>query len=344
VPGAESRRVRADTSLILEAAIVVMVLAGCGRRSTPIPQELTGSAPVGGMVLVANHESDDASIIDVAARTFVRIPVGDDPHEAAVSPDGRRGVVSVRGAERLAVIDLAGRRVERMVDLRRYGHPHGVGFVPGMPDVVAVTSARSRSVLLVDITTGAVVATLPTGSAGTHMLGITADGRRMYAVSLGAGGITELDLGRRALVRAMPVAPETEALAVAPDGSTVWVGSNEKGTVSVVDTERWQIDTTIPPVGYPYRIGVSPDGTRAVVTDLRGGRILVYDVKTRALVGQVGGLGEPRGVRIAADNRTAFVTLIEEDVLAAIDIVDMRVLMRVPVGAYPDGVGWGPKP
>lgn len=67
-------------------------------------------------------------------------------------------------------------------------------------------------------------------------------------------------------------------------------------------------------------------------------------MKTRALVGQVGGLAEPRGVRVAGDNRTAFVTLIDDDVVAAIDIVDMRVLMRVPVGAYPDGVGWGPKP
>jgi YVTN family beta-propeller protein len=327
------------------AVALLPALYNCGRRSTPLPQQLTGSAPVGGIVLVANHESDDASIVDVAARTFVRVPVGDNPHEAAVSADGRWGAVTVLGVNRLAVIDLLNRRVARMVDLSRYRHPHGVDFVPGAPSTVAVTSGASKSVLLIDVTSGMVVAVIPTASTGSHMLGITADGRRLYtANNVRAGGITELDVTGRALVRDLRIAPETEAIAVAPDGSTVWVGSNTRGTVSVVDTERWQIDTTIPPVGYPYRIGISPDGMRAVVTDMEGDRVLIYDVKTRALLGQVGGLGEPRGVRIAGDNRTAFITLIREDVVAAIDIVDMKVLMRVPVGAYPDGVGWGPRP
>jgi hypothetical protein len=47
-------------------------------------------------------------------------------------------------------------------------------------------------------------------------------------------------------------------------------------------------------------------------------------------------------VKIAPDNRTAFVTLGATNMVAAIDLVERKVLWRAPVGASPDGVWYGP--
>jgi YVTN family beta-propeller protein len=47
-------------------------------------------------------------------------------------------------------------------------------------------------------------------------------------------------------------------------------------------------------------------------------------------------------VKIAPDNRTVFVTLGTENAVAAIDLVEKKVLWKTPVGASPDGVWYGP--
>jgi DNA-binding beta-propeller fold protein YncE len=92
----------------------------------------------------------------------------------------------------------------------------------------------------------------------------------------------------------------------------------------------------------PYRIGLSPDGSLAVICDPKDNKIHIADVKARKLIGEVGSLGSPRGVRSAPDNRTVFVTLGAENAVAAIDLVEKKVLWRAPVGASPDGVWYGP--
>ena len=92
----------------------------------------------------------------------------------------------------------------------------------------------------------------------------------------------------------------------------------------------------------PYRIGISPDGSTAVICDPKDDKIHIADVHKRAVVGEVASLGSPRGVKIAPDNRTAFVTLGAENAVAAIDLVDRKVLWKAPVGSSPDGVWYGP--
>ena len=94
----------------------------------------------------------------------------------------------------------------------------------------------------------------------------------------------------------------------------------------------------------PYRIGISPDGSLAVICDPKDEKIHIADVKQRKVIGEVGSFGSPRGVKIAPDNRTAFVTLGPQNAVAAVDLVDRKVLWTAPVGTAPDGVWYGPPP
>ncbi len=340
------------TNARLAARTVALTLAltfgadGAAAQQAAHSATSPSTTTLGGTALVANQGSASATIVDVAGRSGRNVDVGTGPHEAVISPDGRRGVVTIYGdrtpGNRLAIIDLAAGSLVRHIELGDFRRPHGALFVPGSDAMVVVTSEASQRLLLVDIDSGRVVADIPTRADGSHMVGLTADGARAYTANIRSGSISEIDLATRSFTRDLEVAPQTEGIAVRPVGSEVWVGSNEAGTVSVVDTESWKVVATIPGFGLPYRLAFSPDGETAVVCDPKLDRIHIVDVIARKVVGEISGLGTPRGVVVSPDNRTAFVTVADSPAVVAVDLVDRRELMRVPVGQSPDGVGYHP--
>jgi YVTN family beta-propeller protein len=309
-------------------------------------------APVSsGVVLVANQQSGSATIVDVATHATTTLDVGTGPHETVVSPDGRWGVVTIYGVggangagNQLAIIDLVAKKVAKTIDLGIYTRPHGASFVPGNPSQLVVTSETTANIVLVDLAGGKVITAIPTNHPGSHMLGVTSDGKHLFTASIPFGGISEIDLEKRTFVRDLQISSNTEGVAVAPDGSSIWVGSNDAGSVSVVDSKSWRVAATITGPTMPYRIGFAPDGNLVVFCDPQANKIWIADARTRKITGSVDGLGSPRGVKVAPDNRTAFVTLGADNAVASVDLVDRKVNWSVPVGAAPDGVWYGPKP
>lgn len=335
---------------LLFVAAIATALASCSRAVSMETGDGSGAPSPGaaraGMLLVANQQSANASIVDLATGEVVTIPVGAGPHEAVISPDGRWGVVTVYGTQvpgnRLAVIDMRQRAVVRMVDLGEYRRPHDIVFLPGSSTRVAVTSEASRNVIVADIESGRVVTNVATHAPGSHSLALANDGRTLFTANVPAGSVSQLDLGTRQLVRHIPVGPQAEGIAITPDGREVWAGSNQAGTVSIIDVASGTIVETLSGLGVPYRITISPDGRWAAIPDPQGNRVHVADVAQRRVVGTITGIGSPRGVEIASDSRTAFVTLGPENAVLVVDLVDRTVLAEHRVGTAPDGVGWGP--
>jgi DNA-binding beta-propeller fold protein YncE len=270
------------------------------------------------------------------------IAVGAGPHEAAVSPDGSIAVVTVYGDEtpgnRLAVIDLGADSVVRTIELGSYTRPHGVLFLGGRPDRIAVTSESTANVLLVDLATGG-IGTVPTNARGSHMVAVASDGRRAWTANVADGSVSELDLAGRRFVRKVTVPARPEGITVTPDGAEVWVGSNATGAVSVISTASGEVVHTLEGARFPYRLAASPDGRRVAVVDGVADRLRLADVATRAWAGEVE-LDSPRGVVIGADNRTAWVTLAGGRV-AEVDLDALRVRRTISVQTSPDGVGVG---
>jgi YVTN family beta-propeller protein len=301
-----------------------------------------------GFVLVANQQSADASLIDLRTDAMKLIPVGQGPHEAAISPSGAVGVVTIYGTQvpgnELAVIDIRKAAVTRTISLGQYTRPHGAVFLPGDETRVVVTSEATQNIVLVNIAEGKVEGAIPTGAQGSHMVAITHDGKRAFTSNVGSGGVSELDLAGKALVRAIAIAPRVEGVAVTPDGSTVLAGSNTNGTVSILDTKTGAVASTLSGFSLPYRIATSNDGRIAIVCDPQGNRIHVIDVAQRKVAWTLDGLESPRGVTIAPDNKTAFVTLAGVPAVGVVDLTERKLVRKIGVGASPDGVGYGVVP
>ncbi|MGH7462944.1 MAG: cytochrome D1 domain-containing protein, partial [Longimicrobiales bacterium] len=241
----------------------------------------------------------------------------------------------------LAAIDIRKGTVTRTISLGEYTRPHGAVFLPGDESRVVVTSETTQNIVLVNIAEGKVEGAIPTGALTSHMVAITRDGKRAFTSNMRSGGISEMDLAGKSLVRTIAVAPQVEGVAVTPDGSLVLAGSNANGTVSIIETRTGTVAATLSGFSLPYRIAASADGRIAIVCDPQGNRIHVIDVAQRKVAWTLDGLEGPRGVTIAPDNKTAFVTLAGGPSVGVVDLTERKLVRSIGVGASPDGVGYG---
>ena len=333
---------------------------GIGMPSTetcpPAIPDATGSggrlpaAATVGQLLIAHDGSGDASILDLATGRATYIAVGlRDPHEAAVSSDGRWGIVTDFGRQvkgqfdgnRAAVIDMAAKRVARIIDLGEARGAHGVAFVPGTHRAV-ITTQSSQSVVEVDAARGTVVSTIDTRADGSHLLAVAPDGRTAFTVNEGDGTVSRLDLVRRAFAARYPAAPEAaEGIAITADGRELWVGTRGAGTVRILDAARGTVLATLADFPTPDRIAISRDGRRAMISDVRCG-IIVVDVATRRRLAAIPDT-YAGGMTLAPDGSVAF-TAVRRRGIKVVDLETRRVVARHALSERPHGIAWGPRP
>jgi DNA-binding beta-propeller fold protein YncE len=318
--------------------------AGSG---APLPAAVTGN------LLVANQFGGTATLVELGTRAVTHLETGVSPHDAAVSPDGRWGVVSNFGpsrderhlGNRLFVVDMARKRIARVIDTGEHRGLHDVAFRPGFPTRVLVTAQTARKLIEVDVATGAIVGSIDTRADRSHLVAVTRDGRTAFTTNEGTGTVSRLDLAERRFVASFPAWPEVEGIAVTADGKELWVGHNAKGAVKVLDASTGAVRAVLPGFRFPVRMVTAPDG-RIVVSDPGCRAVVVADPATRRVISTTH-LPYDQPVLagdVAPDGRVAFVALGGERAVIALDLQTGRVLARHRAGSHPDGLGWGPIP
>jgi DNA-binding beta-propeller fold protein YncE len=306
---------------------------------------------VTGTIIAANMTAGSVSLIDAATgKTVATLLTAVAPHEVAVSRDGRWAVVSEYGNQTaignsLLVIDIVAGAVARSIDLGALKRPHGMRFLPGDRRLV-VTSEAAGVIGLIDFPSGTVAATIETGALLSHMIAVSADGKRAFVTNVRPGSVSVFDLEARIRTGLHSVGTLVEGIAVTPDGREVWAGGNISKTIHVVDPASGAVIATIAGFGMPYRIAITPDGRRAVVTDPGEEKIHVVDVPGRRIIATVdvppvnGTAASPQGVTLSPDGLLAVVTLKGANQLVILDIVSARITATYATGGGSDGVGF----
>ncbi len=311
-----------------------------------LPAVAGAQAPgVSGTLVVTNKTPATASIIDLqSGRVVATLPTGQGPHEVVISRDGSTAVVTDYGAQipgqSLTIIDVMGKSVRRTIPLGEYRRPHGIVFLPG-DSLVAVTSETHRAVLTVNIRSGAIVRVAMTNQAGSHMVGVTADGRRGYTGDIGSNTVTELDMVSGAVLRRFDVPAQPEAINVTSDGREVWVGSNATGRISAIDLSTGAVTTATEGFSWPYRVLFTPDHATVLLPDYRGNALRFVDRASKRELGRLALDGQgPQGIALGAGARHAFLSLSARGRVAIIDLASRQVVGHVPAGETPDGVAY----
>jgi YVTN family beta-propeller protein len=347
------RQLRSPRRLALAAAALVSLTAGDVAASS-------------GTLVVLNKAEASASLIDLASgKVAATVKTGDGPHEVAISPDGKQAVVTNYGGQgkpgsTLTVIDLAGARVARTIDLGSHRRPHGIQFAPGGRDLL-VTAEDSRALLVLDPASGKVRKAIITGQEVSHMVAASPDGKRAYVASIGSGTMTAIDLAAGKVLGHVATGAGAEGIAVTPDGASVWVTNRDADNVAVVDARTLNVIARVPAPSFPIRVQITADGKVAVVSCAKSGEVRFFDVGKRTELAKLGMQGSaasgegklfgdqfgkspvPIGIVIppAGDGR-AYVASAHADEVVAIDLKGRKIVTRLRAGKEPDGLGWSP--
>ena len=194
--------------------------------------------------------------IGVATRRVVgklNLGLGGFVGDLAVTPDGRKAYISIRGIINTSTPQLTPPRVE-VVDVSQ-------------PTLSADTT----------IFTGG-------DRFGPNGAALTPDGRRLYLAHLGERSVFVIDTGANSIINTVPIgSTQGTGVAISPDGSRAVVVDRGNGALYVIDTSTEArivtIPTTNPTGGNVFgRLVVSPDGRQVYSAHAASPVLTIFDI------------------------------------------------------------------
>jgi YVTN family beta-propeller protein len=320
-----------------------------------------------GTLLVLNKSDNNVSLINVATgKVVATIPTGAGPHEVAVSPNGKIAVVANYGTQQapgssLTVIDVAGKKQLKTIDLGEYRRPHGIEWLRG--DEIVVTAEGNKALLIVDIESGKVAAAVTTDQNVSHMVVLARRSNRAFVANIGSGSVTVIDLKTRKKITDLQTGAGAEGIDISPDEREVWVTNRAANTVSVIDVNTLKILATLESKDFPIRVKFAPGGKHVLVSNARSGDVAIFDAAAKKEIrripmllkaaegstsgqrifgAQFGQSPVPVGILVAPKLSHAFVANTNADIVTMIDLKTWQVAGRLTAGKEPDGLGYSP--
>ncbi|HXH53127.1 MAG TPA: cytochrome D1 domain-containing protein [Sphingomicrobium sp.] len=292
------------------------------------------------LLIVGNKGEDSISFVDlVTGRELARRETGPNPHEIALSPDGKRIAVVAYGGSSIDIFDVERRERVRTVALVPDSRPHGILWLPDGRIIATTEGARTLSIVSPDQER---VSAIPLGQDGGHMVAVSPNFARAFVANIGSGTVSVIDLARARKLRDLPVGSRPEGIAVTPDGRQLWVSEVGGDAVHVIDAVTLRPMAKLATGKQPIRVIISPDGRTAVTSNYGEGTLSLFDTATlrprrtitvsgQAQFGQV-------TILFDADGRRLYVAETGIDRLAELDMASGTVIGRLPAGKNGDGL------
>lgn len=288
---------------------------------------------------VTNSGSGTVSVFDIASGApLAGIPVGAEPVDVAISPDGEFAYVADKGEDRVTVISTATKAVVASVAVG--SEPRGVALTPDgaillvansgddtvsalarasgaplsppigvgpEPDGIAVSpdgrlafvAQRGGGISTIDIATRSVVGEIE-DNLGPSRLTIGPRGGRGFVTNRDASSVTAFNpVNGVAVGPPIPTGTKPAGIAIDPSGATAYAASPSDGTLTPIDTA---LDSALglPFGGFPGATGIAfaPGGPFAYVTDGAGAAATVLDSSRNAAIASVTVGDEPTAAAV----------------------------------------------
>ncbi len=293
-------------------------------------------------LLVLEKAQNTLVILDPVTLTIVaRIPAGNDPHEVAVSSDGRVAYVSNyhaangEGGSQITVIDLVAQKPLTPIDLGGLRAPHGLDFAAGK---LWFSVEDSKAVGRYDPVARRVDWVTGTGQERTHMVVVSRDGKRVFSTNVNSPSVSIIEppLARPTGVRPPPggVGARPPAPAGPPSAGLPPAGPPAGGNRP---TAEWQL-TNIAVGRGAEGLDLTPDGRELWVANAQDHTISVIDVATKAVVATLASTTSANRLKITPDGRFAFVSDLGGNEMLVINIRTRAAHTRIAMGGNSEGI------
>ena len=284
------------------------------------------------LAYVANYFDNTVVPVDPHTHAFgVPIPVGANPRDVSLSPDGTRLYVADQGDQAVSVIDVRAQRVIGTVTLA--GSPWGVRVAPdGRTVWVSLTS--DNAVQPIDVSTLVAGKTIAVGDEPGN-IAISPNGAFLLVADLRSNDVTPVDLRTRTALAPIPTGAHPRSVAIAPDGASAYVTNSGADSVTVIDMIKFAA------VG-DVRVGVSPrglafaaDGRSVYVANFASNTITTIDTATRTVRGSTFVGYNPIAVGVEPGGASALVVNSGDNDCVPVDLSTHAVGQRIPLGNRP---------
>src|ERR1700688_2266206 len=260
--------------------------------------------PGGPNLVLTAKSANKIQFFDAATLTKIaELDMQGSTHEMIRSPDSGKVYASVYGGgifgknkdpdHRIAVIDLASKKLERTIDLGKNIAPHSVMMDAG--GMLWLTAELGNAVLAIDPETDKIACIDLGGSP--HWIGGSHTTGKLFASFKTKEAVAVVDTASHKMIGKIPIPHGAEGIAVTPDGETLFVCAHWKGVVHVFDARTHEHSRTIDIDGAPgeanqlRRVRVSPDGHYVCASSHVDNFAAVYEADT---LKQVAGFDTPK--------------------------------------------------
>src|SRR5262245_37631815 len=206
---------------------------------------------------------------------------------------------------------------------------------------LVVLNKAEATASLVDLGSGEVIATLPTGQ-GPHEAATSADGRLALAANYGTreapgSSLTLIDVAAAKVVKTIGLGDYRRPHGVRwLDARRALVTVEDSHALLLVDTEAASVEAAIATdQDVSHMVAVAPGGARAFVANIGSGSVTVVDLQARKAIAQIKTGAGAEGIDITPDGRQVWVTNREADTVSVIDAASLKVLATLQSPSFP---------
>jgi len=201
-----------------EQAVVQMIPVGWGGHGTLL-------SPDQERLYIGSMMMDHIMVVDVGTRLPVdRITFEDGVRPFVITPDGETMYVQLSRLHGFKIVDL------------EKGEVVGAKKLPPLPEDIEIPRTFPHTV--------------------NHGLGLTPDGKHLFAAASIAGYVAVYTVPELELVTTIPVGEEPNWIVFNELGAYAYVTNRMSDTVSVIDTETMKVIKTVTVGKYPQRMAV----------------------------------------------------------------------------------------
>jgi DNA-binding beta-propeller fold protein YncE len=301
-----------------------------------------------GRLLVLLRNASALAFVDPASGNVLgRVPVGRDPHEVTVTPDGATAFVASPGIG-ISMIDVRAMKEIRRIDTGTASAPHDVLYAGGK---LYFTAEGYKSIGRYDPVANKVEWMLGIGQDGTHLLVLAKDQQTLWVPNRGSNSVSVIDgiAGGppRYKVTAIPVPGLTpEGIDLSPDGSELWTATRGDGAVSIIDTSSRRVKQSFGlRLTDANRLKFTPDGSKVLILDGGTGRLTILDAKARKEIKRLKVADRDTGdggVFVMPDGSRAYLGLRDDHSVVVVDLKTLEIQNRFPMGpdSGPGCINW----
>jgi YVTN family beta-propeller protein len=302
-------------------------------------------------LLVLEKDQNTLVIVDPASLTVVaRVPVGDNPHEVAVSDDGKTAYISNYGGNTIAVVDLVAQKPLPAIDLGALRAPHGLEFVGGK---LYFTAEGAKVVGRFDPATKKIDWVIGTGQDRTHMVIVTKDLKTVLTSNVSSGTISLIGQVAPGQGRGPgggppgggpgpggPGGPQPgRGGPGGPGGGPGGRGGPPPGGPG--GGPDWEV-TNIP-VGHGSEgFDLTPDGKELWVANANDHTISIIDLASKKVVQELPSTGNANRLKITLDGKYAFVSDLGGTDLLIVDVATRKAYKTIKTGGSTEGLLMSP--